>query len=692
MRRFTSTLFLLVLITCLVAGPANAKFVAFDRSSSHTPSIKVGGDPERFTVEVNVPGVHVDEKDGYTSLRIENEPLSMKKGYPELPMVTTSVILPDKGMAVVRIIETDEVEVKLSSKIRPSLGHLTRDINLSEVPLIEGDSYKIDGYYPSNDYLVEIDSPYICRDFRGAAIRLSPVRYNPVTNKLFVLKRAVVEVGIVHSAVSINEKQRDEISINSDFAPIYKRIFANYNLIANSKNWTDIDENAGRAIIICPPQWLESMNALQEWRATKGVESKLVSTTDLIPVDPEDPEKGLTTEHIKNYIAEEYAAGGLTWILLVGDTDTMPVLKGENEGAESDLCYIKLEGDDHVGDAFISRFSAKTTDEVDVQVARTIKYEKEPVTGEAAAFYRKATGIASNQGSPTDAVRAGWLRDAELAWNYDIVDEIYDPSANAGMVTEAVNEGRGLINYIGHGSKYQWVSSSFRVSHVEKLTNDDGKWPMIWSVACVNGDFAYGSDCFCEAWAKAGTTESPLGAIGIVGASTNMAWVPPCVWQKAIICDYLVTEEIFTAGGQHHYGMLKCFEEYGYSTGSQGTMLAEQCIYFGDSSVTLRTDIPREAIVEFVPANAERNLTLKVSADGKPVKSARVNVTTELAGASTGVTGEDGIVKLTFESGLQEVETIGVTVTGPNLIPLIQHELELPGTEPEQPEQPEQPE
>ena len=56
------------------------------------------------------------------------------------------------------------------------------------------------------------------------------------------------------------------------------------------------------------------------------------------------------------------------------------------------------------------------------------------------------------------------------------------------MVSDAVNDGRSVINYIGHGSKTSWVSSRFNTGDIENLEN--GRMlPYIWSVACVNGDF-----------------------------------------------------------------------------------------------------------------------------------------------------------------------------------------------------------
>jgi len=61
-------------------------------------------------------------------------------------------------------------------------------------------------------------------------------------------------------------------------------------------------------------------------------------------------------------------------------------------------------------------------------------------------------------------------------------------SASYSMVSNALNEGRGIINYCGHGSNYSWVSTGYNITHINALTNDY-KLPFIQSIACVNGNF-----------------------------------------------------------------------------------------------------------------------------------------------------------------------------------------------------------
>ena len=93
----------------------------------------------------------------------------------------------------------------------------------------------------------------------------------------------------------------------------------------------------------------------------------------------------------------------------------------------------------------------------------------------------------------------GWLMGA----GYTEVDPIYDPGATDTQVSNAVNAGRGIINYTGHGSSTSWGTTGFNNADVDALVNDD-MLPFIFSVACVNGNFANVGKCFAEAWLRAG--------------------------------------------------------------------------------------------------------------------------------------------------------------------------------------------
>ena len=58
--------------------------------------------------------------------------------------------------------------------------------------------------------------------------------------------------------------------------------------------------------------------------------------------------------------------------------------------------------------------------------------------------------------------RANLLRDMLINdMNFTTVDQIYDPGATATQVTNALNNGRSIVNYIGHGSGTSWSTTGY---------------------------------------------------------------------------------------------------------------------------------------------------------------------------------------------------------------------------------------
>ena len=670
MRR---SLLLVSIFTLAASIPAHAAWYSFNNSKAAgtAPALSAQGKLASFSVDVQIPGLEINEVGAYTTVRIPRQAPHMVAGEPELPTVSTSLMLPDRGAASIKLVVLEEKTVQLKSKINPSKGHFTRDIEEASVHAVEGEIYSKDAEFPADGFTATAEAPYIVHDLRGCAVHINPAVYNPVKNTLRVLVRARLEVTVGGNGVNEKSRTRGHEGIESAFAPLYQNLFTNFNTADSSM--VAPNENTGRTIVICPDEWTANIQPLLDWRAAKGVATKLIKFSEVTGGAAGNP----TTAQVQATIKGEYDKGGLTYILLVGDGDRITPPKGEKEKADSDACFAKLEGGDHIPDAFISRFSANTPADVDVQVARAIAYDKTPVTGDGAKFYAQATGIASDQGSPMDKERADVLRGKLMAYHYSSVDQIYDPAADPVKVAAAVNEGRGLINYIGHGSKTMWVASRFNVTNVGQLTNGGGKWPMIWSVACVNGDFVRGSDCFAEAWAKAGTAADPHGAIGMVAASTNMAWVPPCDWQTGAVVDNMIAEKSWTGGQQHLFGLVKACEQWGTTTTSQGVMLIEQCIYFGDSSIQIRNDVPRTATVSLV-AVGRRAVGVKVVVGDKPVSNARVVVKTASGDPVIGVTGADGQATISFARRGDTEPQATVTVTGPNLVPVLEQTMQLP--------------
>jgi hypothetical protein len=176
----------------------------------------------------------------------------------------------------------------------------------------------------------------------------------------------------------------------------------------------------------------------------------------------------------------------------------------------------------------------------------------------------------------------GYIRDDLLGYGYTEVDEIYDPYANSAMVAAALDEGRGIVNYCGHGSTTSWGSSGFSNGDVNNLTNN-GMLPFILSVACYNGTFT-GGTCFAEAWLRATNAGEPSGAIACYMSYISQSWDPPMYAQDEAT-DLLVADAMRTVGGLWFNGSCEMMDQ----TGTAGANEFRNWTIFGDPSVCVRT-------------------------------------------------------------------------------------------------------
>lgn len=658
MKKYLVLSFIAVLAFSLVS-PAFAapEWVALTKGvTTKAPEMKLVPTRESGVkiIEVTVPGFYREVKRaGDSEATFVTTPVSsrhMQKGMPEVPTMKNFIMLKEGEEVSAKIIGEDWAEIKMSKAAAPSKGHLTRNVNPEEVEYEYSDFYASKDTFPGMNNKVVVGEPFVMRDVRGVELTVNPFQYDNARKIMKVAKKMRIELKFNSSRSAAVKK-----AVPYEFAEIYKSAFINFNP-------TDVIERIelGKVLVIAADQFAEETAPLVDWKVRQGFEVKFAKMSEV----------GTTADNVYAFIKNEYEKTGIAYIILVGDTEFIPTLLGVKERAASDPCYTKLAGNDHVPDAIISRISAKTPDEVKNQVAKIVHYEQFPDKGDAARWYRKATGIASAEGQPTDYERANWLRDALMKYNYDAVDQIYDPRASKAKLIEAINEGRSLINYIGHGSKTAWVTTYFGNADALALKNGR-KLPVIWSVACVNGQFNGGSDCFCEAWMKTGSADAPAGAAAIFGSSTNAEWVPPCDMQSEINNVQTAGEKQSSVGALALTGVLKAMQIWGTAPTSSGVMLFEQYNIFGDCTMLVRTDVPRA--VEYKAVRKGDRVAVTVTAGGKAVKYARVAVAVgEGKEAKAAVTDDNGNAELAFEALKDEKATAGsITVTGMNLVPVV---------------------
>jgi len=493
-----------------------------------------------------------------------------------------------------------------------------------------------DEWYPQN--LATNTDPFIIKDFRGTTVYVYPFRYNAVQNTLRVYKNVVVQLK-ENITLPYNPLLKQPQTILREMDGIYRSVFINY-----EQAMTDLTIGEyGDILVLCTNRDEAAIQPFIDWKMEKGfnVEKIVVATGT----------------NVKTTIQNAYNANNnLLYVQLVGDwADIKSDMLGSAPMDPQLGCVV---GSDQHPDICIGRFSANSAAHVTIQVDKVINYEKNPDMG--ASWYTAALGVASNQGPGDDGeldyTHINVIYNDKLdPFTYESFTTAYDPNGTAQMVSNAINAGVSIINYCGHGSETSWGSTGFSNSHINGLTNGN-KLPIIFSVACVNGAFNGGSDCFAEAWLK----KANGGAVMTMMSTINQPWNPPMrgedYFNDMLIGGYDYTAHpgqsgISTTEGRTTIGaitfnglVLMCTE----SGGGDDWETAKTWHLFGDPSMQPRTDIPGDLVISNNIIMVGVPYITTVTGPNGPVEGAMVCISKD-GGYFNAITDATGTVNISNE-------------------------------------------
>ncbi len=579
----------------LVSSTENEIVVNVNLDGFYTQSVTT---PNGKQVEVNVDGMAFE----------------LEAGAPQLSYAVIPVMIGDMAEMNVAVVNSTYVDYE-NVEVAPSKGNFSRQINPEDVPYTYGEMYSQNAFWPAAQ--ATLNAPYIIRDFRGQNIVVRPFAYNPVTKTL----RVYTSMTIVMNKVSDNgENQKvarksNTIKVDPEQKAMYSQRFINFN--ETSKTYT-FDEDYGEMLIICADQYMSNLQPLVEWKNQSGRPTTLVSVTTA---------GGNNIENIKTYVTNFYndPAHNLEFLLLVGEySDITPKNYGSGSGGTcySDNYLGKIEGNDDYLEVLVGRFSVANAADADLQVLKTIYYERDVQAG--AAWGNKGMGIGyygagSGHYGEDDYQHIDLIRDKLLAYTYGTVTEHHGGSggdASVSTISGTTNEGISIINYCNHGSETSWGVANYSVSNVSALTNDY-KLPVVWSVACLNGKFDVGT-CFGEAWLRANHNGAPTGAVAGMFSFVSQPWIPPMYGQDEmvdILCRRTGHESDpfnHTIGGASLNGSMYVLD----MAPNDSYQTFNTWLLFGDPSALIRTDVPTAMNVTAAPSVLMLGMTeLNITAD-----------------------------------------------------------------------------
>ncbi len=667
-----------VLILALPLWALAAQRVTFQSAREDVQVTVIAGSTDETVLRFDVNAFTRDEIsiDGrrFAVLHCGNEALSLMAGAPALPHVNRSVVIPDAEDVEIRVVAS-EYQDFVATRVAPSKGNLLRTVDPATVPYTFGPVYSQDNFYPAD--LATLSEPYILRDVRGAVVELHPFRVNPALGVLRVYTSVTLAVSATGPAtVNVLNRVQFPQKVDPQFQQIYERRFLNYSQ-SRPERYVPVMED-GEMLIITADSFRTAMVPFRNWKQQKGIKTTLVNVSTI----------GNTATAIRNYIQNFYTttAGNLAYVLLVGDA--AQIATPSASGGAADPIYAKVAGFDNYPDIFVGRFSATSVAHVQTQVKRSVEYERDALA--SATWYRQGTCIGSNEGpghnGEYDYEHEALIRTDLLAFTYQTVDAIYDPGATASQVTTALNAGRSIVNYTGHGAETQWVTTGFSNTNVNALTNDN-HLPFIISVACVNGDFN-GITCFAEAWLRATHAGQPTGAVAAYMSSINQSWDPPMDAQDEA-CDVLRLGSKTTVGGICFNGSCKMIDIYG----NDGADMFDTWHIFGDPSLQVRTNTPAvmtvNHTVDILPGETQFAVTVfgvagalcALSRDSLLYSAAYTNASGQATLSLPGTLPMDSTLKLTVTAFNKVTYVADILVSsGVDTQPPLIHLTPLPDT------------
>lgn len=445
---------------------------------------------------------------------------SEEAGKPSLPRCRVDVALPHGRGTQVELLHAEWEEIACAPPVASAGLRFCHDV---PEPVVEAAEVYQGGETWPRESLVRL-RPYSIRRVGGMGLVLMAARYDFSRGVLQVCRRAELRV----TSPGAQARDYGQLCDEWDFRQLQTRAVCNGALLRGGETSTV----PGSLLVIAPEAWTSHLSVFCQWKRRLGYAVEVLGY----------PEEG-DAAWVRSAIAERYASGRLTHVLLVGRaTDVPPAIyqQSDDPGTRlmcSDVPYALLAGDDVYQDIFLGRLPASSPTELVRVLGQLQRYEamtwsQEP--GVADAWLASAVFVASEQGYNDGNV---WTTDhkvssaeaSRLTGVFSSRQQLYEKDATAQQVTEAINAGCSWLQYLGHGHNDSWVTSGFGVDDVGNLENDLSR-PLVGSYACLTANFGASAPSLGEVMVLG----ERGGACGFLGATNETPLLPPVKMMRAL--------------------------------------------------------------------------------------------------------------------------------------------------------------
>jgi len=556
-------------------------------------------------------------------------------GRPELPVFVRTIVA--RVRPVITVTET-EMEILKDLSVYPFQAPEIEENG--PVKFVFNQAFYQQNIEWPNPQLFEISEAMVWRGLRIYQLKIYPMIYNPAKKEIKFYKK--IKLNIQYTPYPA------KLEVSAQEYRFLKGVVTNLDKVP-----LEVKNQPQKYLIVYDKlhDYDRAIKSLIDWYEKKGIEIKThFFVNQIIP------------ETLKAWIKYDYSQRKTDWVLLVGNYQQIPayLYKSGYDQIYSDTWYGQVDGDDFYADIAVGRLPVDNKEELEKMIQKILDYEKSPPSDdwlvntllvaheeEYPEKYTQCIREIAETSYPLFPVKFQLVLGGEKYTNQDI--------------TQAINQGRGIVNYRGHGDWDIWAywngRESWETRDVSQLINQ-AKTPVVFNIACNNHQvdrFSLG-----QAWLK----KYPGGAVASLGATAPSYTLANHTYNKFLWLG-LGQQGIYEIGWLNNFASAKILEQHGIA-GEDNTMM--YC-WYGDPAMEIRTDIPKN----FGIKTERKGDQLKVKVgdkEGQPLTNALVclyrkgNLIRKPKISSTGYTDQNGEVIMRMPKGRYTL-----TVTLHNYLP-----------------------
>ena len=587
----------------------------------------------------------------FTQLSLDGNAFRGDEGEPRLPVMRRLVQIP-YGADVDLEFDLDGLRTESMGDyplipVQPSIPKLPGALENAEFTINRS-------LYSQNRFLsepeVRIQDIGYMRGNRLVVLEIAPVAYNPGANLLQFAESISIRLVLTGADRELTE-QMDYRYYSAPFELFFEQKVINHGAYRNS-SFTFPPPTPIGYMILNVADYTAAITPFVEWKTIQGYDVTVVEVPS-----------GATTATVKNLISDAYFnwPNPPSYVLLNGDTDTIPAFVGEASGSADDFEYTELEGPQfYLPDVMLGRFPIRSASDLENIIAKTLQWDMTTMPDKT--YLKDQVYLASLDNHSLVEGTHEWCWETHIE-PYDPANNVYHPVYKrlGGTTSDFafnVNEGRSLVCYSGHGygNGSGTACIHFVNSDVEALTNVD-RYTHVMVLACGT-NLHDQTVSFGEKWLVVGNK----GSVSYYGTSGNSYWTEDDDMQREIFrCQRLDLQ--YSLSAMYFAGL---YEVYALGH-SRAAWYYDIYNLMGDPSLTFHGRIPMAPDISALPNTTPNPQTFDVTVtdDDGPVQYALVAIHDGIELLGSAFTDATGLAEIYIEP-ITPGEAV-ITVSGRNL-------------------------